>query len=316
MAWAALTGPIPGRSVSPGTRSLMIVVNWARLALSARAAQRSATASRRISAWRTAWSRLAWAGRRRRATLAKTVSVNRVRARRRSVSSPSRRSARSRLICPVLVVVSSSPGAQQDAQGFPVPVGTRGGQLGGVETDRGQHRQVRVDRVGFAPTSAVCATGLFGFDHRQSGGGCRPGQTDAVAAGALDRHHQPGPGRMLKYPSQCLGIADAVVAERAGRDHRAARVGDLNLMEVSVGVHPDDSHPRFLPTWPLAGCPSRGQRSTVGTGLGAVTTAADLSAVTPSGGQASKSGQLVGQAGAGNHDGQVMPRAGGVPGAV
>jgi len=38
MAWAALTGPIPGRVVSPGTRSLTIAASSARLALSARAA--------------------------------------------------------------------------------------------------------------------------------------------------------------------------------------------------------------------------------------------------------------------------------------
>jgi hypothetical protein len=49
------------------------------------------------------------------------------------------------------------------------------GQLGGVETDRVEHRQVRVDRVGFTSTPAVCATGLFGFDHGQPGGGCRAG---------------------------------------------------------------------------------------------------------------------------------------------
>ena len=80
------------------------------------------------------------------------------------MSSPSRSSARSRLICPVLVVVNSSPGAQQEAQGLSVPVGAGGGQLGGVETDRGQHRPVRVDRVGCTSTPAVGATGLFGFD--------------------------------------------------------------------------------------------------------------------------------------------------------
>jgi hypothetical protein len=89
---------------------------------------------------------------------------------------------------------------------------------------------------------------------------------------------------MLEDPGQCLGMANAVVAKRAGRDHRAARVGDLNLaarvgdlnlMEVSVGIHPDDCIHDFCQHghWP---CPSHGQRSTVGTGLGAVTEAADL----------------------------------------
>ena len=38
MAWAALTGPMPRRSVSPGARSSTMACSWARLALSARAA--------------------------------------------------------------------------------------------------------------------------------------------------------------------------------------------------------------------------------------------------------------------------------------
>jgi hypothetical protein len=81
---------------------------------------------------------------------------------------------------------------------------------------------------------------------------------------------------MLEYPGQRLGIADAVIAKRAGRDHRAARVSDLNLMEVSVGVHPDDSIHDICQHGHWPGVLPCGQRSTVGTGLGAVTTAADL----------------------------------------
>jgi hypothetical protein len=76
MAWAALTGPIPGRVVSPGTRSLTIAASSVRLALSARAARRSARASRRISPWRMACSRLAPAGWRRRARAARTASLS------------------------------------------------------------------------------------------------------------------------------------------------------------------------------------------------------------------------------------------------
>jgi hypothetical protein len=62
MAWAALTGPIPGWAVSPGASSLTIAVSSARLALTARAPSRSASARRRISQWRTAWARLASRG--------------------------------------------------------------------------------------------------------------------------------------------------------------------------------------------------------------------------------------------------------------
>ena len=107
MAWAALTGPMPRRSVSPGTRSLTMACSWARLALSARAASRRASARRRISACRTACSRLASRGGRRRARPARRVSVSAPRARVRSVSSPPSSSARSRLVCAVLAVVSS-----------------------------------------------------------------------------------------------------------------------------------------------------------------------------------------------------------------
>jgi hypothetical protein len=82
-------------------------------------------------------------------------------------------------------------GAQQDAQGFPVPVGTRGGQLGGVQTERIQHGQVRVDRVGFALTPAVLAGGLFGLDHQDPHSGGRAGQPGAVAASPFNGQHQP-----------------------------------------------------------------------------------------------------------------------------
>lgn len=55
--------------------------------MSARASSRSARASRRISAWRTACCRPAPAGWRRRASPDRTASLRRARARRRSVSS-------------------------------------------------------------------------------------------------------------------------------------------------------------------------------------------------------------------------------------
>jgi hypothetical protein len=49
MAWATLTGPMPRWLVRPGARSTM-ACSCARLALSARVASRSATASRLLSA--------------------------------------------------------------------------------------------------------------------------------------------------------------------------------------------------------------------------------------------------------------------------
>ena len=67
MAWAALTGPMPRRSINPGTRSSTMVCSWTRLVLSSRVAARRARARRRISACRTACSRLASRGGRRRA---------------------------------------------------------------------------------------------------------------------------------------------------------------------------------------------------------------------------------------------------------
>jgi hypothetical protein len=73
VAWAALTGPMPRRSINPGVMSLTMVCSWARLALSSRAAAVRASAGRRISACRTARSRLASRGGRRRARLVRQV---------------------------------------------------------------------------------------------------------------------------------------------------------------------------------------------------------------------------------------------------
>jgi hypothetical protein len=56
MTWAALTGPIPGRAVSPGARSSTIPASCVRLARSACAASRNARARRRISTCRIAWT--------------------------------------------------------------------------------------------------------------------------------------------------------------------------------------------------------------------------------------------------------------------
>jgi hypothetical protein len=149
MTWAVQIGPMPGCWVRPGARSSTMACRVARLACSSRCASRSASASRRISAWRMAWARVASRGPRRRARAVRVVSVRRTRATWRSVSSPSRSSARSRLVCAVEVVV---------------PVRAGRGQPIGVEAQRAEHRQVRVDRVGFALAPSGPATGLLALD--------------------------------------------------------------------------------------------------------------------------------------------------------
>ncbi|MCA1693249.1 MAG: hypothetical protein LC749_00170 [Actinobacteria bacterium] len=102
-------------------------------------------------------------------------------------------------------------GAQQNPHSLPVPISTGSGQLVGVETECLEHRQVRVDPVGFVLAPAVLAGRLFGLDHGKPRGGRRAGQADAVAAGALDRDHQPRTRGMLNHPGQRLGVAGAVV---------------------------------------------------------------------------------------------------------
>ena len=150
MAWAALTGPMPRRSINPGTRSLTMVCSWARLALSARAASRRASARRRISACRTACSRLASRGGRRRARPARPASVS---APRASIA-VGVVAAQQQRAQPVGLRGAGGgeflAGAEQDPQRLAVAVRARGGQPVGVQAQRGQHGQVRVDRVGLA----------------------------------------------------------------------------------------------------------------------------------------------------------------------
>ena len=138
-----------------------------------------------------------------------------------------------------------SAGAQQDPQGLPVAVGARGGQPVGVQPQRGQHRQMGVDRVGLAAAAAGLAGRLLALDHRQAGGGDRAGQPDPVAAGALDGHHQPRSRGVVEDPGQHFGVAAGVVADLAGGDDRAAGVGDLHLVGVAVGVDTDHGIDEF-----------------------------------------------------------------------
>ncbi len=55
-----------------------------------------------------------------------------------------------------------------------VTIGRWGGQPIGVLAQRGQHRQVRVDRIGPALAAAGCAVGLLALKYDQSGSGDRP----------------------------------------------------------------------------------------------------------------------------------------------
>ena len=131
-------------------------------------------------------------------------------------------------------------GDQQDAQRLPVAVGARHRKPAGVEAQRGQHRQVGVDRVGLALPAALLAAGLLALDHQQASGGQRPRQPDPIAAAALDAHRHPGPGRHLRDGGQQLREPATVVADLHHGDRLAGRIGDLHLMAVAVGVDPDD----------------------------------------------------------------------------
>ena len=211
MAWAALTGPMPWRSVSPGASSSTMACSWARLALSARAAARRAMARRRISPWRTAWARVASWGRRRRASAVRVSSGSAPRASSRSVSSPSRSSARSRLVCAVLAMVRSwrAPSRIRSASRSPSArgVGSRSAsrrsanstaRCASIGSDLPRPR--RVLRAG-------CSASMIG---RPAAPSARV-TPDAVAAGALDRHRQPRAGGVVDDPGQQLGVAGASV---------------------------------------------------------------------------------------------------------
>jgi len=85
-------------------------------------------------------------------------------------------------------------GAKQDPQCFTVAVGARAGQPVSVHAQRGQHGQVRVDRVGLSFAAAGRAVGLLTLNEEQTGGGDRTGQPEAVAAGSSIDTTSRGPG--------------------------------------------------------------------------------------------------------------------------
>ena len=216
MAWAAVTGPMPRRSISPGARSLTMVCSWARLASSARPASRRARARRRISACRTACSRLASRGGAAPGQAGEDGVGERGRGRAwRSVSSPRSSSARSRLVCAVLVVVSSwrAPSRIRSASRSPSARGVG---------SRSASRRSAASTARWASIGSdlpLARGGSCGWVARTRAtsrpaavGGA--GQPDAVAAGALDGDGQPRPGGVVDDPGQQLGVAGGVVADR------------------------------------------------------------------------------------------------------
>jgi hypothetical protein len=140
-----------------------------------------------------------------------------------------------------------------------------------VQAQRGQHRQVRVDRVGLALPAAPFAAGPLALDHQQPGGGQRPRQPDPVAAGARSTHRHPRPGHRLRDRGQQPREPGAVVADPHRRDRLARRIGDLYLMTVPVGIDPDDGIYRLCQHGHKASCLLPGPGADVGTGLGGVT---------------------------------------------
>jgi hypothetical protein len=149
-------------------------------------------------------------------------------------------------------------GTEQDPQCFAVTVSAGSGQPIGVQTQRGQDREVGIDRVRFSLATTGRAVRLLTLDDEQASGGDRAGQPGAVAAGPLDRHDHPGTRRTLGDPRKQLGIARAVVADGDGGDRCPTRVRDLHLMRVAMGIHPPDSIDDFCQHEHVAWCPFLG----------------------------------------------------------
>jgi hypothetical protein len=271
MACAALTAPMPYRLTRPEAMSSTMASSWAWLSLSWRRAWPSADARRAISACRTECSRRARAGSSRPARVASALWVRALRAARRSVSFPGQQQAAQPAGLSGAGRPDLLPGDQQDAQRLPVAVGTRHRKPARVQAQRGQHRQVRIDRVGLTPAAAPLAAGPLALDHHQPGGGQRPRQPDPVTAGALNTDRHPRPGRRLRDRGQQPREPRAVVTNPHRRDRPARRIGDHCLMSVAVGVDPDDGIYRLCQHGHTASCLLPGPGADVGTGLGGVT---------------------------------------------
>ena len=105
MAWVAVTGSVPRRSVSPGVRSLTMACGCARLVASAGAIAESESEAADLGVPRVL--AIGIAGLATGARAVRAASVSRPRASRRSTSSPPSSSARSRLVYTVVTVVSA-----------------------------------------------------------------------------------------------------------------------------------------------------------------------------------------------------------------
>ena len=130
-------------------------------------------------------------------------------------------------------------GSEQDAQGFTDAVGARGGQPVGVELQRGEHGEVRVDRIGLAAAPPGLPRRLVALEDRQAGRGQRASQADAEAAGALDGDHHSRSGTVLSDPAEQLEVARAGVRDLSDGQGRAGRAGELGDVDIAVGVDSD-----------------------------------------------------------------------------
>ncbi|MDT7706926.1 MAG: hypothetical protein QOG20_2533 [Pseudonocardiales bacterium] len=106
----------------------------------------------------------------------------------------------------------------------------RGARSTGVQTQRGEHREMGVEGVGLALPAASLAVGPLALDHHQAGGGDRAGKSHAAASRALDRRHHTRPRSVVDDPCQQLGIACGVVADLPCPDRGARRERDLDLV--------------------------------------------------------------------------------------
>lgn len=171
MAWAALTGPTPNRLVRPGAMSSTMASSWARLSRSCcqawpsakREAADLAIADGLLPARTGAQFTPGQCGQsplNQGGSGHPAVSV--VRGQQQSMQPPDLRGPGHRNLV---------SGDQQDAQGIPVTIGARHRQLAGVQAQRGQHRQVGIDRIGLALPAALPAAGLLTLEHYQACGG-------------------------------------------------------------------------------------------------------------------------------------------------
>lgn len=127
-----------------------------------------------------------------------------------------------------------------------------------------------IDRVGLAPPP-LAPTRTLDLHHRQSRRLQRPGQSDAVAAGALERDHHPRTRRMLGDPRDRIGVAALVIADHQRGDGDAAGRGQLQGMGIAVRVAADNGVDDLCQHGHAASNLLPGTGRWVGVGLGGVT---------------------------------------------